>query len=96
MLKSILEALYYGNIIPNEIEMRHNSAYIEIMDKLNNEVIYLKSKLSSENWKHFENFDDLFNKAANYAQTEIFSRGFTLGALLIFEIMERKEDMINP
>ena len=95
MPKSILEALYRGEIEHIlERKTKHSSMCDEVIDKIENETSYLKSNIPAESWEHFENLERLYDKISEYAQTDIFYRGFTFGALLIFEIMEFKEEII--
>jgi len=95
MSKSILEALYYGEIRPCEQRMRRNPVRKEMINKIENEENYLKSKLSCEDWDHFQELCGLCNDVTGDNQADIFSRGFVIGALLIFEIMERKDKLTN-
>lgn len=41
------------------------------------------------------NLEDLINYATLDENIEIYSHGFTLGALLMLETMEKKEQIIN-
>ena len=92
---SIMEALFDGRIIPWE---RRNTASAErrvLEEKIESERRYFVDKMSSDDGQRFQSLESLLADAAFDEEVEIYSHGFTLGALLLLEVTEKKGTIIN-
>ncbi len=95
MPKSIFEALYYGKISPYSRPNVSSPERRERSKKLQSEKEYFTGNMSSDHVKRFNNLEDLLTLNSLDENVNIFSNGFVLGALFAFEIMERREGVIN-
>ena len=87
MRHSIIEALFNGEIAPYEQRKPHSPERMALEQKIKSEKRHLAEKLPEEDVRRLEVMEELYNEAAFYGDLDIFSRGFTLGALLIMEVM---------
>ncbi|MCQ5130276.1 hypothetical protein NE562_11435 [Butyricicoccus faecihominis] len=95
MSYSIMEALFNGRIMPWEHQTTNSPERTELECRINQERLHLKEQLSSKDQERLMNLEDLINYATLDENIEIYSHGFTLGALLMLETMEKKEQIIN-
>ena len=95
MSYSIMEALFYGRVIPWERRADITDERRAILQKLDSEKRYFSEKLSPEDYKRFEGFEDLVGSDSQHEEIDIYTHGFTLGALLTLEVLEKKEAIIN-
>lgn len=91
MAYSIMEALFDGKVIPWERPADITAERKEIEKKIESERRYFVEKMSLDDCQRFEKLFDLFGKAAHCEDVDTYSHGFTLGTLLMLEIMEKKE-----
>ena len=95
MSYSIMEALFDGKVIPWE---RHNTESAErkaLGDKIESETRYFLEKMSLDDCRRFQALENLFAEALFVDEVAIYSHGFTLGALLMLEVSEKKVDIID-
>ena len=92
---SIMEALFDGKIIPWERRNTNSAERKALEERIENEKQYFIGKMSLDDGKRFEAFVDLYTEAAYDEEVEIYSHGFTLGALLMLEVTAKKETIIN-
>jgi len=95
MTYSIMEALFVGRVIPWE---RHNLMSAErkaLEEKIQKEKRYFIEKMSLDDCKRFEELEGLYNEAGLDEEVDIYSNGFTLGALLMMEVMAKKQEIID-
>lgn len=95
MTHSIMEALFYGKVIPWERRNAMTLERKELEQKIEAEKRYFIEKMSPDDCQRFQALEDLFGAAAYDEEGEIYSQGFTLGALLMQELMERKCGIVN-
>lgn len=95
MTYSIMEALFDGRIIPWERRSVMSEERREIEKKIEDEKRYFIQKMSLDDCKRFEELQGLFSDAAFDEEVDIYSHGFTLGALLMLEVMGKKGEIIN-
>lgn len=93
--KSILEALFYGKIAPFERGVKHSPERAEVEHKIQEEKEFFKSELSHDLHQRFTALEDLYNRASDDEEIDIFTHGFTIGALIMLEVMAGKEGIIN-
>ena len=95
MTYSIMEALFVGRVIPWE---RYNLMSAErkaLEEKIQKEKRYFIEKMSLDDCKRFEELEGLYNEAGLDEEVDIYSNGFTLGALLMMEVMAKKQEIID-
>ena len=90
---SIMEALFSGKIIPWERRHTATAKRKETEEKIENEKQYFLERLSPEDAERFETLEDLYHDMIFYEEADTYSHGFTLGALLMQEVMEKKGEM---
>ena len=95
MAYSIMEALFDGKIIPWERRNSNTPERKELEEKLENSKRYFIEKMSLDDRQRFQGFEDLYSDAAFDEEVDIYSHGFTLGILLMMEVMLKKEEIIN-
>lgn len=94
MLYSIMEALFDGGIIPWERRRRMSKERKAIEEKIQREKRYFVEKMSLDDCQRFEALEALYGEAAHDEETDTYAHGFTLGAMLMLEVMEKKSDML--
>lgn len=95
MSYSIMEALFDGRIIPWERRANLTDERQEIEEKIQREKRYFIEKMSLDDCQRFEQLENLYNSAAHCEEVDTYSHGFTLGALLMVEVMEKKRVIFN-
>ena len=85
-MKSILEKLYYGEIspcsLPSPTTKRYKEASLEV-EQIKEEIL---AKYPDSN-EVIERFEDALHITAACEGLQDFERGFSLGALIMLEIM---------
>ena len=92
---SIMEALFDGNIVPWERRNTDSPERKALEEKLENERRYFIGKMSLDDCQRFQAFENLLDDAAFDEEVQIYSHGFTLGALLMLEITAKKDAIIT-
>lgn len=95
MQKSIMKALFNGGVIPWERRNTHTPERRELETKIENEKRYFIEKMSLDDCQRFEKLETLYQDAAFDEETDIYTHGFTLGAMLMIEVMANKDEMIG-
>ena len=86
-MNSVLEELWYGNIVPNE-NMGLSKEMKENMKKMAQLYDELYSTLGDEQKLLFEKLNDASMELADVSEREIFVYAFRLGAKFTLEIMK--------
>ncbi|WP_334075117.1 DUF6809 family protein [Paenibacillus sp. A14] len=94
-MKSILEALYYGEIRPEEMIVPTDPEYRRISRKVSEAMGMWKGKLSADDFNQLEAMLDLRGQSESMYATTSFTNGFQLGALMMIEIYAAKEELLN-
>ncbi|WHX50175.1 hypothetical protein QNH46_05785 [Paenibacillus woosongensis] len=94
-MKSMLEALFYGDIRPEEQVVPKNPDYRSISRRLSEAMELWKEKLSSEDFNQLEEMLDLRSQSESIYASNTFINGFQLGALIMMEIYTAKEDLLQ-
>lgn len=95
MLYPIMEALFYGRIVPWERSNADTPERKALEEKIDREKRHFVEKMSMDDCKRFQDLESLYVQSAFDEQEQIYMHGFTLGALLMMEVMENKESIIN-
>ena len=92
MSKSILEALFYGRINPWECRAVHSPEREEIEKRIKAEKSYFKESLSNDDFQRLESLESLYTQASEDEEIAAFSYGFTMGTLILLEVLACQED----
>ena len=96
MSYSIMEALLYGKIIPWERRSDMSAKHKAVLKKIESERRHFVEKMSLDDCRRFEEFESLLAEAGSYDEVDTYTHGFTLGALLMHEVLEKKKAIYNP
>lgn len=94
-MQSLLESLYYNDLIPQEQLVPRAPRYRRKGRELSEKKEAWKKKLSSDELAEFEALLDLQQQLLGMEITAAFTYGFKLGAAMIIEIHleQRTEDI---
>lgn len=92
---NILRGLYNGNIIPWERKEPRNEALLEVVRKIEDEERYFIQKMSLDDCQRFQALAKLYSELSSIEEENIFSYGFTLGLLLMMDVMKEAETLGN-
>lgn len=95
MKKSILQQLFDGEICPSENIYPDTPEYNEAKKSLSEEKELLLDTLSGETLERFKKIDDLHYDISGMYGYECFAHGFTIGTLIMLEVMKGKERIYN-
>lgn len=56
----------------------------------------LSEKLNTEERKMLDSVTETMNEECDYFAAERFARGYCLGALMLLEVMEKREELLIP
>ena len=95
MAHSIMQALFYGEVRPLERRCVMSEERKELEKSIEHEKRHFTDKMSLDDCKRFEELLGLYSGAAIDEEVGIYSHGFTLGALLMMEVIANKEEIVN-
>ena len=85
-MKSIINELWHGNIIPQEDSRNNSPEMKELMEYMARHHDDLLKTMSDEQKEVFEKLDDCWSEYMSLAEAAIFEYAFRLGARLALEI----------
>lgn len=89
----MLREMYFGKVIPWERKNRNSEKQRELLRKMEAEERYFVEKMSLDDCQRFQEMLHLNTEIAMSEEGEIFSYGFTMGAMLMMDVMEEAEFM---
>ena len=89
----MLREMYFGKAIPWERRNRKSQEQLEIVSKIEAEERYFTDKMSLDDCQRFQKLVSLYTDLDTFEEGEIFSYGFTMGALLMRDILEEADLM---
>jgi hypothetical protein len=92
---SLLEELYYGKICPNEQICFNDPEYAQHSKLISERMHFLKAKLSPEDFTIIEEAMDLNGMLISISSASAYTLGFRMGAAMIIEVLEHKEELIQ-
>jgi len=78
--------LYFGNLVPWERGRSKDPAYTPITRKISDIKVHFEELLSSEEYKKFEEMEDLQAEAGTIEDINLFEYGFSMGVLMMIEV----------
>ena len=88
-MKSIINELWHGNIIPQEDSRNNSPEMKQLMEYMTRHHDDLLKTMTEEQKEIFEKFDDCWSEYASYAEEAIFMYAFKLGAQLMLEMQSQ-------
>ena len=87
-MRSILQELWHGNIIPQEDSRNNSPEMKELMEYMARHHDDLLKTMPDEQKEIFEKFDDCWSEYMSLAEVAIFEYAFKLGARLMLEVQK--------
>ncbi|KWX79031.1 DUF6809 family protein [Paenibacillus jilunlii] len=84
---SILEALFYGNIRPDEDIHPKHSEYPELNRKISSLIEAYHKNLSPKEYDELEKLIDLLGQSTSMYSAAAYTEEFRLGVLMMIEVM---------
>ncbi len=94
-MRSILQGLYTGNIIPWERRNPHSEQQRALLHKIEDEERYFMSKMSLDDCRRFQELSHLHIELSSAGEDSLFSYAFTLGMLLTLEVTNSAQSVFN-
>ena len=89
-MKSIIQELWHGNVLPQEDSRNNSKEMKELMGYMARHHENLFQTLTNEQKAIFQKFDECCGEYASLAEEAIFEYAFKLGAKIMLETMEDK------
>ena len=90
-MKSILNDLWHGNIIPQEDSRTNSPQTKKLLGYMSRHHEDLKKSFSDEEKEIFEKFHDCWSEYMSLAEAAIFEYAFKLGAQITLEALIQKD-----
>ena len=84
----MLNALWRGQISPNEKYTQYNAEYKRLSAQIREEYKALMNELSEEGKEHLEAYERLMLEAQSIGDEETFIEAFRLGARMMLDVLE--------
>ena len=91
-MRSIINELWHGNIIPQEDGRNNTKEMKELLNYISRHHEDLEKSFTDEQKETFEKFHDCWSEYASLADATIFEYAFKLGAKMTFEILDTDLD----
>ena len=85
-MKSIINELWHGNIVPQDDSRNNSREMKQLMEYMARHHDDLLKSMTDEQKEAFEKFDDCWSEYMSLAEVAIFEYAFKLGARLTIEI----------
>jgi hypothetical protein len=95
IMKSILEALFEGELSPAEMITPETTEYHQVNSEIVNLTETWKRKLSEDDYQSFEELLELINKSNMMEAAASFSYGFKLCATLLLEVVADRGELVR-
>ena len=87
-MRSVINELWHGNIIPQEDSRNNSPEMKELMEYMARHHDDLLKTMPDEQKEIFEKFDDCWSEYMSLAEVAIFEYAFKLGARLMLEVQK--------
>ena len=88
-MKSIINELWHGNIVPQEDSRNNSPEMKELMEYMARHHDDLLKTMTDEQKGIFEKFEDCWGEYASYAEEAIFEYAFKLGMQITIEVLAK-------
>jgi hypothetical protein len=86
-MKSVINELWYGNIIPQESSQTNTKEMKELLVYIARHHEDLEKSFTDEQRIIFEKFHECWSEYASYSEEAIFEYGFKLGMQIAIEVL---------
>lgn len=86
-MRSVINELWHGNIIPQEDSRNNSPEMKELMEYMARHHDDLLKTMPDEQKEIFEKFDDCWSEYMSLAEAAIFTYAFKLGMLIVIETL---------
>ena len=93
-MESILEALYRGQLHPEEIIVPSHPEYRPLSRQIGAMTEKWRKELSDEMFRELEEYSDLCVSVNSLHVEAAFIHGFRLGANMMIEVMSKREELV--
>jgi len=93
MVIFVLREMYLGKVISWERRNRKSEEQTELVDKIEAEEKYFTEKMSLDDCQRFQKLVNLYTQLGSSEEGEIFAFGFSMGAVLMKDILEEADFM---
>lgn len=94
-MRGILEALYRGDIRPEETIVPTNPEYRALNRRISEAIKTWEKKLSATEFSELEELLDLRSKSGSMYAEASFIHGFQLGALMMVEVYTTRNELVG-
>ena len=84
----ILQALWRGEITPNERYAKPDSDYRRLAARAHEAYVKIRNELTEEGKQYFDELEQIQNEMNSISEEEVFIDAFRLGARMILDIIE--------
>ena len=95
-MRSIIEELYYGNIVPSERDMVKGGEYAYLLQLLSRNSTELEDTLTEAQKEVFEKYNDCHVEISDANEVAAFTLGFKIGLRLATEAMCDAREITEP
>lgn len=94
-MKSFMNDLYYGHLVPWERGRPQDPDYTLTQRKISDIKVHFKDTLPPEEWKRFEELENLYIQSSCIDDVDIFSYGLNMGILLMIDVLNFREKRLT-
>ena len=91
-MKNIMQDLYYGKVSCCERNCARTAEIAAIDRKIESERRYFVEKMSLDDCKRFQEWENLFLHSSDVYQMDAFSHGFKLGARIMCAVFMSEDE----
>jgi len=94
-MKSFMNDLYYGRLIPCERGRPQDPDYTPTQRKISDIKVHFKDTLAPEEWKRFEELENLYAQSSGIDDVDLFSYGLNMGILLMIDVLDFRKKQLT-
>ena len=87
-MMSPLEELWYGNLSPQEQFLEGNKEYRKFLKEMSKKQESLETTLTDKQKQLFAGYEESADRLMTLSEAEAFKYGFTLGSLIMIDILK--------
>lgn len=91
----ILETFFEGNLFVEPITEKRSKEHKAVCDHAYNLVEELEAKLNSDEKELLDQIVEALNAESQYYAADRFVRGYSLGALMMLEVIEKRDEFLS-
>lgn len=91
----ILETFFEGNLFVEPITEKRTEEHKAVCDHAYNLVEKLDAKLNSDEKELLDQIVEALNAESQYYAADRFARGYSLGALMMLEVIEKRDEFLS-